>query len=270
MLFGPLLRWRTIGGLVMAAVALITWWSCNAFIPVISSLLAGDLTHLPAGPELAQLKASFVKSGTSWFNFGGLLGTFLTIPAAIYLGRRPMYLLYFIASAMAIWFVFRLNLTPEARLFSMFFIGLSVFGIFGSFTFYLPELFPGPLRATGAGFCYNLGRFITAAGPFIVGEVAQCSQSGLEIQHIVSWIAVVPLLGAGLVALGLGRETKQKGGGGGDVETGSHEGVVPAASLFGSSAGAEDRVIVTLRVKHHTNLFASSAGAEDRHICIFR
>ena len=39
-----------------------------------------------------------------------------------------------------------------------FFIGLTVFGVFGSFTYYLPELFPTRLRGTGAGFCYNVGR----------------------------------------------------------------------------------------------------------------
>ena len=38
----------------------------------------------------------------------------------------------------------------------------SVFGVFGSFTYYLPELFPTRLRATGSGFCYNFGRFVAA------------------------------------------------------------------------------------------------------------
>ena len=53
-----------------------------------------------------------------------------------------------------------------------FLIGLTVFGVFGSFTYYLPELFPTRLRGTGAGFCYNVGRIIAAAGPFLVGTIA--------------------------------------------------------------------------------------------------
>ena len=53
-----------------------------------------------------------------------------------------------------------------------FLIGLTVFGVFGSFTYYLPELFPTRLRGTGAGFCYNVGRVIAAAGPFLVGTIA--------------------------------------------------------------------------------------------------
>ena len=49
---------------------------------------------------------------------------------------------------------------------------VGVFGVFGAFTFYLPELFPTRLRGTGAGFCYNTGRFVAAAGPFIIGSLA--------------------------------------------------------------------------------------------------
>ena len=55
---------------------------------------------------------------------------------------------------------FGLDLPSETRLYLFFFIGLTVFGIFGSFTFYLPELFPTRLRSTGSGFCYNIGRVI--------------------------------------------------------------------------------------------------------------
>ena len=58
-----------------------------------------------------------------------------------------------------------------------FFIGLTVFGVFGSFTFYLPELFPTRLRSTGSGFCYNIGRVVTAGGVFAVG-IAQSAAKG--------------------------------------------------------------------------------------------
>ena len=80
-----------------------------------------------------------------------------------------MFGIYFAASAVAIMATFGLDLPPETRLYMYFFIGLTVFGVFGSFTYYLPELFPTRLRGTGAGFCYNVGRVIAAAGPFLVG-----------------------------------------------------------------------------------------------------
>ena len=53
----------------------------------------------------------------------------------------------------AIMAAFGLPLAPEQRLIMYFPIGLTIFGVFGSFTYYLPELFPTRLRGTGAGFC---------------------------------------------------------------------------------------------------------------------
>ena len=72
-----------------------------------------------------------------------------------------------------------------------------MFGVFGSFTFYLPELFPTRLRATGAGFCYNIGRVVAAVGPFIVGSVA--SRGVDHALQAISYVALVPLAGLLLV-----------------------------------------------------------------------
>ena len=162
----------------------------------------------PGAAELALLKASFVTKGTTAFNIGGLLGTLLTIPIALHVGRRPMFIGYFLASAAAIWCTFHLGLAPETRLYSIFFIGLSVFGIFGSFTFYLPELFPTRLRGTGSGFTYNVARYLTAFGPFLVADIASHTTSSDQILGVVSWVAIVPLVGVLLLLLGIGVETR--------------------------------------------------------------
>lgn len=209
-LFTPELRKRTIGGLAMAAIALIAWWTCNAFMPTIASLLVADIVPPPAAADIARLKSQFVTTSTTWFNLGGLIGTLLTVPLALKFGRRPMFAIYFILSSAAIWYAFRMPLPVETRLFAPFFIGLTVFGVFGAFTFYLPELFPTHLRATGSGFCYNTGRFITAGGPFLVGAVAQGAKSSQDILNIVSWVAIVPLIGVALILLGLVTETKDQ------------------------------------------------------------
>jgi MFS family permease len=42
-------------------------------------------------------------------------------------------------------------------------------GVFALFTMYLPPLFPTLLRTTGAGFCYNIGRSISACGVVFFG-----------------------------------------------------------------------------------------------------
>ncbi len=44
-------------------------------------------------------------------------------------------------------------------------------GVFALFTMYMPPLFPTLLRTTGAGFCYNIGRIVAAAGTVLFGQV---------------------------------------------------------------------------------------------------
>lgn len=46
-------------------------------------------------------------------------------------------------------------------------------GVFGLFTMCLPPLFPTLLRTTGAGFCYNFGRIVAAAGTVYFGLYAR-------------------------------------------------------------------------------------------------
>ena len=206
-LFSPALRRRTVGGLAMAVIALVTWWTCNAFGPMIARFLADDAHPKPTGFELERMKTAFVTIATTSFNLGGLVGTLLTVPIALRWGRRPMFVGYFVASSAAIWATFGLDLPPEARLYMMGLIGLTVFGVFGSFTFYLPELFPMRLRGTGAGFCYNTGRFVTALFPFGVSLVARSGENPLLI---IRWAAFVPLVGVALVLLNVVVETKDE------------------------------------------------------------
>jgi MFS family permease len=210
-LFSPELRHRTIGGLGLAAAALVTWWTCNAFIPTIVTFLATEAEAAARGVDVGTLRALYTTRATAWFNLGGLLGTLLTVPIALHLGRRPMFLAYFAASAVAIALAFGADLPPDARLVLMFAVGLPVFGIFGSFTFYLPELFPTRLRGTGSGFCYNTGRFVTALGPFLVGGIAQRAQTADEILAILAWVAVVPAAAIAFMLAGFGEETRGRG-----------------------------------------------------------
>lgn len=197
-LFSPAMRGRTLSGLGMAVTALIMWWSCNAFIPTVAAGLADVEAGVRglAGEDKTALKEAWKQLATNAFNLGGLLGTLLTVPCSKYLGRRVMFGLYFVASGAAIMAAFGLDLPPEQRLYLYFPIGLTVFGVFGSFTYYLPELFPTRLRGTGAGFCYNAGRVIAAAGPFIVGSVASRGADALATaMTLLFWVGAVPLVG---------------------------------------------------------------------------
>jgi MFS family permease len=188
----------TISGFLMALTALLTWWSCNAFIPVIATGLArttATAQSLDKSATLALIE-NWKVIATSSFNLGGLIGTLLTIPAAKYLGRKKMFSIYFILSAASMMATFGLPLPPVVRLYMYFTIGISVFGVFGSFTYYLPELFPTRLRATGSGFCYNIGRVFAAIGPFLVGAIASRGANALDTAlQVLFWVGFIPLLG---------------------------------------------------------------------------
>ena len=194
-LFSPALRSYTRSGFLMAVVALMTWWSCNAFIPVVASGLANTSAIADGLDKIAtqQRIEHWKLLATVCFNLGGLIGTLLTIPAAKYLGRKKMFAIYWTASAAAILATFGLDLEPQARLYMYFAIGLTVFGVFGSFTYYLPELFPTRLRATGAGFCYNIGRVFAAGGPFLVGMAA--ARGTDTVVGVLFYVGFIPLLG---------------------------------------------------------------------------
>ncbi len=192
-IFTPALRRNTVAGTFTAVIALVGWWSCSAFIPVIATGLARTSAELRGLDQSATLHLieHWKVTATVAFNLGGLLGTLLTIPLAKHLGRRPMFALYFGASAAAILATFGLDMPAEMRLYMFFAIGVPVFGVFGAFPYYLPELFPTRLRATGAGFCYNIGRVLASVGPFIVGAAAA---KGTAMQTIF-YIGFAPLIG---------------------------------------------------------------------------
>jgi MFS family permease len=210
-LFTPEHRRATLGGFAMAVVALITWWGVNAFISIVATGLARETAALRGLDTAATLTLveAWKKDANNWFNLGGLIGTLLTIPAAKVLGRRVMFGIYYALSAVAVMAAFGLDLPPETRLYMYFFIGLTVFGVFGSFTYYLPELFPTRLRGTGAGFCYNVGRIVAAAGPFLVGTIAARGTDALgSAMQVLFWIGLVPILG--VLMLPLAVETKDR------------------------------------------------------------
>jgi len=158
----------------MSLVTLISWWATNAFLPFV-------VTDIPYAVTL--------------FNLGGIIGTVATIPLAR-LGRRPLFALYFAGGAAAIWVTFGLDWTPLTRMRLLFLDGLTVFGVVASFSFYLPELFPTRLRGSGAGFCFNTGRYLAAAGPYVVGVALGAVATPVAA---IRWVAVVPLLGLLLV-----------------------------------------------------------------------
>ncbi len=183
-LFAPAHRQATLGALAMAVVTLVTWWGMSAFLPFV-------VRHAAGADAGADASARLVAQANGWFTLGGFVGTVATIPAAR-LGRRRMFALYLVGAAVAIWTTFALEWTAAVRIAMLFVCGMMTFGIVGAFSFYFPELFPTRLRGTGSGFCFNTGRYLAAAGPFVVGHALGVVATPADA---IKWVAVVPLVG---------------------------------------------------------------------------
>jgi len=195
-LFAPEYRHATLTGLGLASIALISWWTCNAFIPTIASGLALREAAGMSAAAAADLVQEWRSLATTALNLGGLIGTLLTVPASKYLGRRAMFAIYFLGSGISVLATFGLPLDPHTRLYMYFPMGLTVFGVFGSFTYYLPELYPTRLRGTGPGFTYNVGRTVAAIGPFVVGAIAARGADALDTaSRVLFFVGFVPLAG---------------------------------------------------------------------------
>src|SRR5256885_122608 len=74
---------------------------------------------------------------------------------------------------------------------------LPVFGfltlvIYVGFVVYFPELFSTHLRATGTGFCFNVGRIIAATMLFFSGWLK--ARSGMDLRTAISGLGLLFLL----------------------------------------------------------------------------
>jgi len=197
-LFSPQYLRVTISGLSMAVIALIIYWSCGAFAPVIAKGLAAQeaaRTGLDAASS-ELMGQQWIKIATNSINVGGVIGALLVIPLAKIFSRRNTFLIYLIGIAVSLIASFGFGLEPQTRLYFYFLIGLTSIGIFAIFPFYIPELFPTRIRCTGAGFTYNVGRLLASGGPFLVGSIAANGTNALEsASRVMFWLAAIAILG---------------------------------------------------------------------------
>jgi MFS family permease len=162
-LFKPGLLRPTLVGSGLAFVAVFGLWGATNWTPT----LVRSLPELQ-GLDPAAL-TSHVSYATMLLNAGALAGYLSFGPLADRWGRRAVFALMCVGSLVMLPVTF---LTPRSYLNVLLLLPLLGFfnnGIFSGFPIYLPELYPTRLRATGAGFCFNVGRVVASAGPFLTG-----------------------------------------------------------------------------------------------------
>lgn len=131
--------------------------------------------HLRQLPELAdwteQAKGEMLSGVLALIMSSAIIGNFMAAALARRLGYRRTISLLFVGFFLALLGGYGVRRTLNELLFWISLLGMSQ-GVFGLFTMYLPPLFPTLLRTTGAGFCYNIGRIVAAAGTMLFGLLA--------------------------------------------------------------------------------------------------
>src|SRR6185436_11983775 len=210
-------RWRrpALLGMLLCVAGVVGLWGIGFFSPELvgdvidRSLLSQgvDPKAIP-GQRIFWIGVNMITQNAGAF-FGMVLFTFI----AQKVGRRPTFAGAFICAFIATVGYFRL-FNGKEDIWMSFVMGFCQLALFAGFAMYLPELFPLRLRSTGTSFCYNVGRFIAASGPFTLGNLqaflakgAVTPEAKLEaFRNACTYLSVVFLLG--LVALMFLPETK--------------------------------------------------------------
>ncbi len=148
-------------GSIIFGSMLIGLWAIFSWVPTwVQSLLVNSDGQKERGLSLMLLGA------------GGLSGGFVSGWVANALGTRKTMILCFCGCFILSFLLFKLNSAfTTITIFEIACLSF-VFGISqGTLSVYIPLLFPVAIRATATGFCFNVGRFFTAAAVFFIGAL---------------------------------------------------------------------------------------------------
>lgn len=157
-LFSATLIRYTLVGIAVSAIPMIGAWSASKWM-------------IPWADEVAGKSRGGYKAATQgWWALGAVIGSFAGAQLAAWLGRRRSYSLICLGAVALTVAMFQLTAPLRPGFHAIVFgQGMVSTLFFGWLAFYLPELFPTRVRATGSGLAYNSGRFATAAGVLLAG-----------------------------------------------------------------------------------------------------
>jgi MFS family permease len=146
-------------------------------------------------------------------NLGGFVGIQAYMRLALRTSRKFAFLVSFLAAivstALTYWYFGKV--TGIYDVFWMIpIMGACQLSLFGGYAIYFPELFPTRLRSTGTSFCYNVGRFVAAIGPFTLGQLVNTVFRGYDTPMRYGGVTMCAFFLIGLLALPFAPETKDQ------------------------------------------------------------
>lgn len=171
----PVLRRNAIVGLIMGFAGVVGLWGIGFWsFDLLSTAIRPRL--IASGVESSALPgqvAFWVGLGSVFQNMGAFFGIYAFSYLCQWTSRRFAFLVAFLSAMASTAFVFAF-MNDFSHIFWMLpLMGFCQLALFGGYAIYFPELFPTRLRSTGTSFCYNVGRFLAAAGPFALGYLSK-------------------------------------------------------------------------------------------------
>ena len=212
-------RWRgsALLGMVLCISGVIGLWGIGFFSPeLVGDVIRASLVKegVPAA-EIAGRQQFWIGVNSIVQNLGAFVGMLLFTRLAQSLGRKKAFAIGYVAALVATVAYFQM-FNGRNDIWMSAIMGGCQLALFAGFAIYLPELFPTSLRSTGTSFCYNVGRFVAASGPFTLGALQAALKAGVTtpeaklaaFRNACSYMSCVFLLG--LVALAFLPETKDR------------------------------------------------------------
>lgn len=164
-------------GMVLSCAGVIGLWGIGVFSSdLVGDIISHNLLEAGAKPEeISKGKQLWMSLNLLAFNAGAFAGMLIFTRVAVALGRKKAFAVFFTGALFVTVFVFQMIGKINGRwdiLWMAPLMGFFQLSVFAGFSIYLPELFPTRLRATGVSFCYNVGRYFAALGPFTLGALA--------------------------------------------------------------------------------------------------
>ena len=205
-------RWRknALIGLVMACTGVIALWGIVFFVfDLVGSVMRKELEAQGlTGSDLNGAVGQWKGTASLMLNGGAFLGMLAFTSFTQRTNRRTAFAVAFVGAAVTTALTFWLLRDPWHIYVLVPLMGFFMLGIFGGYAIYFPELFPTSLRSTGTSFCYNVGRFLAASGPWTIGLLSSRVFGNTEEPLRYAGLAMCSVFVVGLLALPFAPETK--------------------------------------------------------------
>jgi MFS family permease len=212
-LFGhPVWRKHALVGLGLAFSGIVGLWGIGFFtFDLVANIFrARFLAEGMPENEVAGAVAHWKGIASIAMNLGGALGMYVFAIFAQRRGRKATFTVGFVAALVSTASVFYF-LEEFHQVFWMIpIMGFCLLSLFAGYAIYFPELFPTHLRSTGTSFCYNVGRFVAAAGPALLGYLTSVVYADTSEPLRYAGLSMCGIFIIGLLVLPFAPETKDK------------------------------------------------------------